>query len=325
MKTLLIIGGSGFFGKSILDSFHRGLLAPWEITKIVVVSRNPEQLRKECPQLISDRVELFSADITVAKTLPRADIVIHAAASTDAAKYQMQGVEECRNIEVGTENFCRLVPQLFPHSQILFVSSGAVYGNQSPDLDRLSEQSPMTPIDRMSKNKRAYAKAKRAAEFTMASLYQQGFNISIVRCFAFVGPWLPRDQHFAIGNFIANGLRKEPIIVQARHAVYRSYMHADDLVEWLLTIVTSKSSFNSTGSVCPVYNVGSDQAILIGDLAALVAEICQVSVSAPALENGHVDRYVPEITAAVRDLGLQIKIDLRTAVVNTLAALKERA
>ena len=34
--SLLIIGGTGFFGKSIIDSLQRGLLAPYGVDRLLV-------------------------------------------------------------------------------------------------------------------------------------------------------------------------------------------------------------------------------------------------------------------------------------------------
>ena len=45
MISLLIIGGTGFFGKSILDSFQRGLLTPYAIDRIIVGARNIESFQ----------------------------------------------------------------------------------------------------------------------------------------------------------------------------------------------------------------------------------------------------------------------------------------
>ena len=140
MSTLLVIGGTGFFGKSILDCFKRGGLEKWGIESILAMSRNSESLRKEAPQLISSKVELYSADITTTATLPRADIVIHAAASTDAAKYLSRPLEEQQNIQAGTYNYCKLAKTFHAQSKILYVSSGAVYGKQPEGMMHIPEE-----------------------------------------------------------------------------------------------------------------------------------------------------------------------------------------
>ena len=108
MATLLVIGGSGFFGKSILDMFQRGKLSPWKINKVISMSRNAERLKSETPNLILGNVELLTSDISTAEHLPDADFIIHAAASTDARNYLNSGEDERKNIQSGTLNYCRL-------------------------------------------------------------------------------------------------------------------------------------------------------------------------------------------------------------------------
>ena len=44
MSHALILGGSGFFGKSILDSYKRGLLREQDIDQITIYNANGEML-----------------------------------------------------------------------------------------------------------------------------------------------------------------------------------------------------------------------------------------------------------------------------------------
>ncbi len=317
MATLLLIGGTGFFGKSFLDSFHRGALDCWDVERVIVLSRNASKLRKICSQLISDRVELLSADIGTVDWLPAADYVIHAAASTDARRYLSAPDTERKNIQAGVINYCKLAPQFHEGSNIVYASSGAVYGVQSESFQPIEESMECLDVELMPEHKRDYAVAKRDAEKAIRRLCQESnIKASIARCFAFIGPWLPRDQHFAIGNFIDDGLAGRPIIVKATYPVYRSYMHADDLVDWLMSMVSKAK--NS----CQAYNVGSDVAVKIDDLAKLVASEFGVEALVPNQSNGMVDFYVPSVNKARTDLGLTLKYNLQQAIKATIERIR---
>ncbi len=316
MKTLLVIGGTGFFGKSILDAFGRGLLMPWNVTHVIAMSRHADALLKMAPQLVSKDVTLLSADISTTDSLPYADYVIHAAASTDVRDYTAQPEQERLNIQAGTHHYCELAKQFHANSKIVYVSSGAVYGVQPQDVDKLDEYFVPHDLQNMDAGKQGYAAAKRDAELAIIQLSKDGFNLSIARCFAFVGCWLPRDQQFAIGNFIDDILNRRPITVKARHKVYRSYMYADDLVEWLMTIADHSSTD------CPIYNVGSDQEILIGDLANKLSQRYHVQVDLPLISEDKIDCYIPSIEKARDKLGLSLKFSLTESISETIRKIR---
>jgi nucleoside-diphosphate-sugar epimerase len=316
MATLLVIGGSGFFGKSILDMFQRGKLSPWNIDKVIAMSRSARRLILEAPELVKGNVELIESDIVNTNYLPDADYVIHAAASTDARNYINAGDKERENIQAGTLNYCRLAKKYNSNTKIIFVSSGAIYGVQPDGLLNIEETYKFSDPSYIPEGKRDYAVAKRDAEELIRKLGGEGFLVSIARCFAFVGKYLPRDQHFAIGNFISDVLNKQPIIVNANHKVYRSYMYADDLVEWLMTIADNASPN------CPIYNVGSDQSILVGDLAKLLANTYHVPAEIPQIVDSKIDRYIPSIEKAKNELGLTLKFDLADSIKEAIRKFK---
>lgn len=312
MKTLLLIGGTGFFGKSILDAFGRGLLTPWNVTHVIVMSRHADALLKTAPQLVNKNVTLLPADITTTDSLPFADYVIHAAASTDVRDYTTRPEQEKLNIQAGTYHYCELAKQYHANSKIVYVSSGAVYGVQPPDLEKLDELSIPYDLQSMDAGKQDYALAKMDAELAIMQLGKEGLDVSIARCFAFVGCWLPRGQHFAIGNFIDDILNRRPITVKAQHKVYRSYMYADDLVEWLMTIADHASK------ECPVYNVGSDEEVLITDLVRDIAKEYLTDFNISPLVNDRIDRYIPNVNKAKKELGLRIKFDVHGGIKHTV-------
>src|ERR1017187_2025054 len=89
----------------------------------------------------------------------------------------------------------------------------------------------------------AYAQGKRASE-TMCVQEQQAavakgaeFEAKIARCWAFVGPHLPLNAHFAIGNFIGDVLAGRPTSIGADGPARNKDTTAADLAVWLWTIL----------------------------------------------------------------------------------------
>ncbi|PSJ41730.1 NAD-dependent epimerase/dehydratase family protein [Allosphingosinicella deserti] len=318
-RSLLLIGGTGFFGKSFLDAYRRGLLKTWSVDRIDVVARSASALRRTHPDLVAPGVALHDLDVGVAETLPAADLVIHAATTTDARLYAQDAKGERERILSAIGNYVRIAAREHRQSRIVLASSGAVYGQQSEHVAALREDHVPTATAEMVATKRDYAEAKRASEALLATLGAASVRTAVARCFAFVGYHLPRDQHFAIGNFLADGLAGRPVRVNARKAVVRSYMHADDLVAWLMTIA------QAADSTCPIYNVGSDEAVTIADVARVVAERFGVPAEIPPITDAAVDRYVPSIARARGELGLELSYDLASAVDDIAGRLRAGA
>lgn len=316
MKTLLIIGGTGFFGKSILDAYRRGLLAPWNVSSIKLLARHASSLRSTAPDLLSANIQLIDSDISRCDSLPSADFVIHAAASADTARYLSKPDEERTNILMATSNYCRLASKFHRKSKIIYISSGAVYGQQSPLVCSLDEEDDVGSIEKMDLGKQDYAAAKRDSEKAILELGIAGCNVSIARCFAFVGAYLPQDQHFAIGNFLRDGILGRGIEVKSDKQVLRSYMYADDLVLWLMSIM------DVSERDCPIFNVGSDQIIEIGELARIIASMFNVGVYYSCTRTTEEDRYIPSINKAL-SYGLKLNYSLSEAIEETVERIRE--
>lgn len=289
---LLLIGGTGFFGKSILDSFTKNHLQQFSINEIIVVSRNSKDFKNKYPELINSKVTFFDADISICKSLPEFDIVIHAATSSDKRDYIYDENKQLANIENGASNFIKLVKQRSKKVKVLYCSSGAVYGQQPQNITNIPESFDFLPLNSLEPEKRIYAKGKRKAEEKIAELSSYGFTCVIARCFSFYGQYLPKNQHFAYGNFIKMAEQKKDIIVKAKNHVYRSYMSADDLVISLFILLkTSKKKIS-------VFNVGSSRSISIHDLAKKIATKYDVKVIKDEIdETLPTDRYVPDVSS----------------------------
>jgi nucleoside-diphosphate-sugar epimerase len=290
MSSLLVIGGTGFFGKSILDLFIRSGLQNYGVKKITIVARHIDEFKLNYPELINDNVRLISLDISTCNSLPDADLVVHAAASSNARDCIIDSNSQKSNIEVSTINYCDLAEKYHRNAKIVYCSSGAVYGQQPRNVDSMAEDFPFQDVSGMVEYKRDYAIGKRVSENAIQKLGLAGLNVSIARCFAFYGKYLPKDQHFAYGNFIGAAEQGKNIEVHAKHQVIRSYMHADDMVHALIQIALEADPN------CPIYNVGSGYPIEIRDLAKKIANEYGVGISFNNIDNENIDRYIPNVT-----------------------------
>ena len=318
MSNLLVIGGTGFFGKSILRAFREGGLDQWGVKRVLIMARHANRLRDVASELISESVELISADIAKLDDLPFADYVIHAAASTDARNYLNSPEVERQNIQAATLNYSRIAKTAHRKSKIVYTSSGAVYGAQPENLFHITEEFPLQSLETLAESKRDYAMAKRESELIIKTLGESGLSVSIARCFAFVGPFLPRNQHFAIGNFIEDGINGRNIMVRAKSPVFRSYLYSDDLVRWLMAMA------ESANPTVPIYNVGSDQGYSMREVAEAVGSFFGLEVQASDASTSTVDRYVPSIAKAKQELGLSVRLGLSEAIAATVEVIKQR-
>ena len=292
MSTLLVIGGTGFFGKSILDSFKRGLLADFNISKIVVLARNTDKFKIDYPELCLTNVEFINGDISTIMSLPEADLILHAASSTNLSDYNnISNNAGKNNIEKAVSNYCSLATIYHNKSKILYCSSGAVYGKQPLNIEKIDENFGFQEdLSDLSIEKKNYCLGKRFAEKEIINLGKHGLNVSIARCFAFSGKYLPKDQHYAFGNFIGQAEKGETVTVKTKGIVYRSYMEADELVYSLFKILLTSST------KCPIFNVGSEKAEKIHDVAQRIANNFGVKCEFNIIDyNLVLDRYVPDV------------------------------
>jgi len=288
----LIIGGTGFFGKSILDSFIKGLLKRFGVSQITILARNIDSFKKSNPELIHPGVDYLEGDIAKMDHLPEFDMIIHAATSTNLKNYTEQPETEKDNLELGVTNFCKLISQSTVNPKIVYCSSGAVYGKQALHVEKMDEMCPFNDDFRgFSPEKLIYLKGKRFAELEISQLGSiQNKHVSIARCFAFSGKYVPRDLHYAYGNFIGSAEKGEKIMVDAEGIVYRSFMEADDLVESLFEIALHSNPN------CPIFNVGSDVQVSLYELAQNIAVDYGVEYEFKNFDDSKIiDRYVPNV------------------------------
>lgn len=313
---VFLTGGTGFFGSWLIATLLRADRRFGLGSHVVVLTRDPNTFQRRFPALATDpRVRLEVGDVRdFAFPAGRFTHVVHAATAASAALNENDPRTMFDTIVDGTARtlaFARAAGV----SRVLLVSSGAIYGHQPSTLDRLDEsfRGGPDPADPGS----AYAEGKRVAEF-LSCLHarETGATVTIARGFAFVGPLLPLDAHFAVGNFLRDALRGGPIRVNGDGTPLRSYLYASDLAAWLWTILLSGRSGRA-------YNVGSPEAISIANLARTVGDVVggglSVEIARTPDPGSAPARYVPCVRRIADELGLTPRVDLKTALTRTTA------
>jgi dTDP-glucose 4,6-dehydratase len=247
---------------------------------------------------------------------PRFDFVIHAATESGSNLGNENPLVMFDTIVQGTRAALQFATDTGAE-RFLLTSSGAVYGPQPFTMSHLGEDFLGGPDITLKTS--AYGEGKRSAEILAVCFGEQrGIESVIARCFAFVGPFLPLNAHFAIGNFLRDALAGGTIQVGGDGTPLRSYLHAADLTIWLWSILLR-------GRAGRCYNVGSEDARSIREIAELVADVSGapgVEVARPANPSKPGSRYVPSCRRARDELQLETWIDLPAAIKRTLAVLQ---
>jgi len=317
---LLITGGTGFVGAWLLESLRWANEDLGAGVAALVVTRDPDGFAARRPHLAHAKgVALHRGDVRSFDAPGDFTHVIHGAASADAALYAGEPLAMFDTIVQGTRR--TLARAVADRAPVLLVSSGAVYGPQPHDLERVPEDFPgaSSPLDPA----QVYAEAKRAAEMLGAvEARQSGLEVRIARLFAFVGPYLPLDRHFAVGNFIRDRLAGCPISIAGDGTPMRSYLYGADLAIWLWTIMVR-------GRPGRPYNVGAERARSIEEIARVVAEaeapalvVSRAKTPAPGVPAA---RYVPDTSRARGELGVDEWIGLEEGVRRTLGWARVQA
>lgn len=309
-SRLFITGGTGFFGTWLLETLIAANDALGIKVRATVLSRNPQQFLARMPHLACRREFEWLQGHPASFTFPATghDYLVHLATATSA------NLDETNPIEMLQTKLTsiRHVLDYARHAKIkrvLVTSSGAVYGPQPAGLSHIPETYNSAP-DSMNPAS-AYGNGKRLVE-QVCALYPD-IAIVVARCFAFIGPHLPLNARFAAGNFLRDAISGKTIAIRGDGTPVRSYLYAADLVIWLITLLLQGRPANA-------YNVGSDQAINLADLAKAIAKAAggaEIHIARqPTTDDA--ERYVPSIEKARNELGLAVRVPLPIALQRTI-------
>lgn len=317
---LFITGGTGFFGHWLLESLlHANRELSLQV-RATVLTRSAERFRSGSPHIADDpAITLLEGDLRAFPfpSEPHTHVV-HAATDT-GSQPNRPTYELAESIVDGTRHVLQFARDTGTQ-RLLYVSSGAVYGRSTtlPHVPETYRGGP-DPLSLAS----SYEEAKRMAEHLCVA-YAQGTSLSpvIARPFAFVGPHLPLDAHFAIGNFLSAAMRGQGLQIKGDGTPRRSWLYMADLAAWLWTMLVR-------GEPNRAYNVGSDQGYTIAEAAYLTAGALQpnglggktlaVQIDGRPEADAPLNSYVPSIERARSELGLSVTVPLAEALRRTAA------
>ena len=320
-KPLVITGASGFVGTWLTLSWVAAYKKFNGRGQLLITSRNPQSLIP-LTKVVDANSPLTALSIDIRNLeIPsefRNGNLIHAATPASAALNASDPAAMLKVIIEGQERV--LAEAVRMNNKVLFLSSGAVYGRQPLDLERIPETWEGAP--QIGDSNSAYHEGKRVAELMgNIAASKQGLHFITARLFAFIAPFLPLGTHFAAGNFIRDAVTSNKIEIQSGGGSIRSYLYATDLCSSLWALLARGQSINA-------YNVGSEQEVSIRNLAAEV--VTCTNREAEVVINGfdtseNVTRYIPSVAKIKKEIGVSQSVPLSQALLRTSTWLKETA
>ncbi len=306
-KVFLITGGTGFFGRWLVESIAFIEKKNNSGNKYLIITRqNKVDLISKIEVLSEPFFEIFQQDIQLPfKIDAKIDYVIHAA--SDVSKIKNSKESDFGSIVVATKNLLEAVhPETL--KKFLYVSSGGVY---SPS-EAASREEDLQLVKNEVVN--SYAEAKRQSELLVSKLS----NSCTARCFSFVGPFV--DPKMAVMDMLSKKVQKQSIVVNSPDVV-RSFMYPSDLVVSLFKLLILPN-------LSRVYNVGSDEAVTLLDLAKKISHfetnsevMYKESVPNTSLAG---NRYFADISRIETEYGKTLTIALDEALQKTFSFMNRK-
>jgi len=308
-SEILVTGGTGFFGKWIVEIVtYLNDNLDFNIKLYLVARNNSSYINK----IIENRDDIFfiKNDVRNLRGMPSTiEYIIHASATPDNSIHMSNPIEVMDTISQGTKQVLDIALGLDNIKKILNISSGQVYGILSSNM--ISETN-IGILDTNSINS-IYPEAKRYSE-TLSIAYKSLYKLPVVqvRPFSFVGPHMGLEKPWAINNFIKDAIKFKKIKILGNGKPIRSYMYPTDMAWWLLNmLVDSKNGV--------VYNLGSPEGISLEELALKIKNKIGTDVNIEILNmNNEASVFVPDESLVKDNLDLDIKVGIDEALDKTI-------
>lgn len=303
--NILISGASGFVGTWLTSSLLYASNKMDLDLQVTVLVRNQKKLLNRL-QEIPKNLKLVEIDYLKKPDIHLKPNYSHIIQSTtpsmpNSGSFDQENVS---NVSYQSNEFLlnfakkHKVPPIFCH-----LSSGAVYGNPEKLVGPINEQ--ITSDDDSSLSN--YGVVKRSLEREIEEASNRGdIRGCNPRLFAFGGPFLQLDAHFAIGNFMQNAILNQPISINGDPSTIRSYLYPTDLISFLLALLNNPT-------LDPIH-IGSSQSITMLELATLFSNLFKLPIEVNTKPQSVFSSYFPSTTKSEKYLGVKQKISIEESL-----------
>ena len=296
-SRILLAGGTGFVGNWLLAAL--ALASKRHNIQLTLLVRNSIKAKAIVDQFDTALVSFTSAN----EINPKGDYTHFIHAATPSTK--STGGKESKSIynsasSVETHIFGLLRPEITP--VYMHLSSGAVYGTKPSIRIAFSENDPV--IDSASDT---YTKTKLILEKNVVNATLSGAIFGTnPRLFSFAGPGIALDDHFAVGNFIAQAIKGGPVSLNGNPCTMRTYLHPVDMTHWLLAALANPSLETT--------HIGSEIGYTMEEIARIVASEFGVKADVRGDSSIPPNFYLPSTTQTKKRLNVGETIALSEAI-----------
>jgi UDP-glucose 4-epimerase len=291
MKQVLVTGGAGFIGASLV----RMLVIDYGCNVTVLDNMHTGRLENLQKMGIEKQVEFLGGTVLdrnlLAKAMRGKDTVFHLATVNMLASAETPRLGMETNI-IGTYN---VLDEALKSKveKVVYTSTSSVYGNA--DHLPIKENQPVQFLS-------FYAASKYAGE-SYAQVFQEqyGLPVAILRYSNVYGPYQDPQNPYAgvVAKFIDWALHNQPLVIYENGSQTRDFTFIQDACR--ATVLAALGSFANGG----IYNIGTAIETSINDLADLIIKLTEsksVIRYAPKRSIDNIQRRVLDVEKAYQEL-----------------------
>jgi len=271
-NRVLLTGGAGFIGSHVLD-----LLAPSGAHFTVYDNLSNGRLDYIRQHMSRPNVNFIQGDIMdldhLVEIMPGHNLIWHLAANTDIIHSHDEPSRDLNDCAVGTFNVLDAMRRTGVR-EIIFASSGAVYGDLCAERTVTEEAGPLLPVS-------TYGAGKIASEAFISSFcHVYGLRGWIYRFGNVIGA---RMTHGVIYDFVSR-LRQSPekLLVRGDGRQEKNYFLVEECIDGM--IFGYSNVHMDDKRPCDIFNLGTPTITRVIDIAQIIVDEMGLSGASIAIE-----------------------------------------